>query len=576
MSSSTTRSPGQAGRSLWAEPDRLAEHLVEEEEAAVAVGQREAERQAVEQGVDVRSLVVAARARHVVEQEEGRERLGAVAGRDLDDAQAAAPPCPRRRSGTGRSAAAARWSTSGVPSTATGSPSGPTDPRGKGAVGGEDRARRIDDRGHQPGLAHAPARFAGDQPARLGGEIGRFAAPEPPEQMAAADQRDLAAYSEVGEAERRHDRLAVAAGGADRGLDGGAVAFPGEVERARPAAPNQADQVALAQSRPPSPSVSASAQRRAVERGAQQSQVGASRLPPAPYPRTAGANAIRPPAPISPARKAAAKTGLPAAQSSRPADATAARPNSRAGRPNRCRPMPGRSAALAILPDADPALGREEQGLARRGAEGRIPGIEIAHDGDALLGRRMRIGQQPLQQIGLAIFAPPDLRPAEIETLVAGHAVDHRRRPAAQRMLVGVIGDGEAGEVGDILAERERALDVAAGQRLIGVILGDELRGQRIEAGAVLRRPPLPERAGLVIMAALVVEMVADLVADDRGDAAIIDRRIGMGVEEGRLQDRRRERRSRSTPDWRRRSPSSGSCPIRVRSTGRPSLFRLR
>ena len=48
--------------------------------------------------------------------------------------------------------------------------------------------------------------------------------------------------------------------------------------------------------------------------------------------------------------------------------------------------------------------------------------------------------------------------------------------------MIGVIGDGQAGEIGDILAEGQRALDVVAGQRLVGVIFGDELRGQRIEA----------------------------------------------------------------------------------------------
>src|SRR3546814_5217884 len=35
--------------------------------------------------------------------------------------------------------------------------------------------------------------------------------------------------------------------------------------------------------------------------------------------------------------------------------------------------------------------------------------------------------------------------------------------------------------------------------------------------------------------------MVADLVADHRTDAAIVDRRVGIGVEKGRLKDRGRE-----------------------------------
>jgi hypothetical protein len=51
---------------------------------------------------------------------------------------------------------------------------------------------------------------------------------------------------------------------------------------------------------------------------------------------------------------------------------------------------------------------------------------------------------------------------------------------------------------------------------------------------------------------------VKQLVADDRADAAIVDRRVGFRVEEGRLQDARREgdlvgRRAVISVDLRRR-----------------------
>ena len=55
------------------------------------------------------------------------------------------------------------------------------------------------------------------------------------------------------------------------------------------------------------------------------------------------------------------------------------------------------------------------------------------------------------------------------------------------------------------------------------------------------RRPPVADRAGGVELAALVVEAVHDLMADDRADRAIIDRRVRLRVEEGRLQDAGRE-----------------------------------
>ena len=44
-----------------------------------------------------------------------------------------------------------------------------------------------------------------------------------------------------------------------------------------------------------------------------------------------------------------------------------------------------------------------------------------------------------------------------------------------------------------------------------------------------------------VVLRALIVEMVAELVPDHRADAAVIDRRIGVRIEERRLQDRGRE-----------------------------------
>jgi hypothetical protein len=53
--------------------------------------------------------------------------------------------------------------------------------------------------------------------------------------------------------------------------------------------------------------------------------------------------------------------------------------------------------------------------------------------------------------------------------------------------------------------------------------------------------PPVGDVAVAVVLRALVVEAVADLVADDRADAAVVGGVVGLGVEERRLQDRGRE-----------------------------------
>ena len=62
-----------------------------------------------------------------------------------------------------------------------------------------------------------------------------------------------------------------------------------------------------------------------------------------------------------------------------------------------------------------------------------------------------------------------------------------------------------------------------------------------LERGLVVRRPPVVEVAGAVVLRALVVEAVADLVADDRADAAVVLGRLGVRGEERLLQDAGRE-----------------------------------
>ena len=60
-------------------------------------------------------------------------------------------------------------------------------------------------------------------------------------------------------------------------------------------------------------------------------------------------------------------------------------------------------------------------------------------------------------------------------------------------------------------------------------------------AAAVLVGPPVDHRPGAVVLRALVVEAVADLVADDGADRAVVDRVVGVGMEERRLEDGGRE-----------------------------------
>src|SRR5256886_14931491 len=81
-------------------------------------------------------------------------------------------------------------------------------------------------------------------------------------------------------------------------------------------------------------------------------------------------------------------------------------------------------------------------------------------------------------------------------------------------------------------------------------------RGEPIDALMecllILPLPPLAQHAACVRLGALIIESVTHLVSDDAADAAVVDRRIRVGIEEGRLRSEERrvgkECRSRWSP----------------------------
>ena len=88
---------------------------------------------------------------------------------------------------------------------------------------------------------------------------------------------------------------------------------------------------------------------------------------------------------------------------------------------------------------------------------------------------------------------------------------------------------------------RDRAVHLQARQRLELRVLLHEFRGAVGEGLRVGLRPPVREAAVGRELAALVVEAVADLVADHRADGAVVHGIVRVRIEERRLQDRRRE-----------------------------------
>ena len=110
-----------------------------------------------------------------------------------------------------------------------------------------------------------------------------------------------------------------------------------------------------------------------------------------------------------------------------------------------------------------------------------------------------------------------------------------------QRQLPGLVGDLEAGVVGDVLAEGQLAIDEIARERREGGVFGDQPLRLRGKARLVARCPPVAQVAVAVELAALVVEAVADLVADHHANAAVVQRVVSRRVERRRLQEGRRE-----------------------------------
>src|SRR3546814_16398431 len=97
----------------------------------------------------------------------------------------------------------------------------------------------------------------------------------------------------------------------------------------------------------------------------------------------------------------------------------------------------------------------------------------------------------------------------------------------------------------DLLADRERAIDRVLAREPLRherVVLLDEDGGALLERRTVSLGPPVPQRPVAVEPAALIVEAVTDLVADDRADAAVVGRRLPVGITERVLKNGREPR----------------------------------
>ena len=129
----------------------------------------------------------------------------------------------------------------------------------------------------------------------------------------------------------------------------------------------------------------------------------------------------------------------------------------------------------------------------------------------------------------------PDLAVSEEKALLGGEPVDLRARLADQRLFQGQIRDFEAADVGDVLALCQRSVNMLARKRLEGRILGDNALGAEVEVFGIFDGPLVVQVAVRIEFAALVVETMRHLVADDRTDRAVVHGVVGLGVKKRRL-----------------------------------------
>ena len=181
----------------------------------------------------------------------------------------------------------------------------------------------------------------------------------------------------------------------------------------------------------------------------------------------------------------------------------------------------------------DSIFGGEVELVCGFDVEGGVPAVVVADGGGAVLAGGVGVAEDLLAEDGFAGDGAPVLTEGYEELLVAGQVVYLRGFGAFEGGVVGVVGGGEAGCVGDVFAEGLLAIDVEIGEGCVGVVLGGEGGGDGVEVGGVFGGPPVADAALGVEGGSFGVERVADLVADDGADGAVVGGGGALGSKKG-------------------------------------------
>ena len=106
-----------------------------------------------------------------------------------------------------------------------------------------------------------------------------------------------------------------------------------------------------------------------------------------------------------------------------------------------------------------------------------------------------------------------------------------------ERLLQRGVGEFDSADVGDVFALCEFAVDVQARQRLVFVVLLHDRTRALFEFLRGLRRPPVAQVAFGVELPSLIIEAVRHFMADYGANPAVVHCVVGIGIEEGRLQN---------------------------------------
>ena len=121
--------------------------------------------------------------------------------------------------------------------------------------------------------------------------------------------------------------------------------------------------------------------------------------------------------------------------------------------------------------------------------------------------------------------------------LVAVETILRRSRFSAKRCVIAIVSSGEASDVCDILGECLLPVHGKIRKRLVGVVLCREPCGGFFEMLQVRIGPPIAHTPFRIEGATFRVEGMANLVADDRSDGAVVRGVGSLRIEKRRLQN---------------------------------------